>query len=109
LFGRPIDEIRGALEASGLDDVAVKNSGFDMSLARLDVKLAPEGIDKREIAKGLFEEFGAECPEFAGYWTGAVEEPEVEEDEDEDDYEDDDDFEDDDALEDEDDDVEETA
>lgn len=94
LFKRSIEEIRDALEACGLDDKSVKETGYDLSLSRLDVKVAPDGIDKRELAKNLFEEFCAEHPGLESDWS------EAHEDEDEDDFEEyDDDYEDEEAEE----------
>lgn len=86
LFGRSVDEIRNALDDSGLDDKSVKASGYDVSLARLDLKVAPEGIDKRELAKNLYEEFCAEHPALATDWSEAAW---SEGDDDDDDYDDD--------------------
>ena len=74
LFGKNVDEIREALESCGLDDQSVKATGYDLSLARLDVKVAPEGIDKRELAKNLYDEFHAEHPGLEPAWSEAVEE-----------------------------------
>ncbi len=67
-FDRSQDEIRDALAACGLDDKTVRQADYDLSLAQLDVRVAPEGIDKRELAKGLFEEFVAAHPGFVE-WT----------------------------------------
>lgn len=67
LFGRSIDDIRSALEACGLDDQTVRGADYDLSLAQLDVKVAPEGIDKREIAKHLFDEFVEAHPKFVDW------------------------------------------
>lgn len=67
LFERSPEEIREALSACGLDDQSVRQANFDLSLAQLDVRVAPEGIDKREIAKGLFEEFVDAHPGFVDW------------------------------------------
>ena len=79
LFGRPIDQVRNALAACGLDDDTVKKTGFDLSLARLDVKVAPVGIDKKEVAKTLFEEFAAEHPGLIEDWVEPAEAADEEE------------------------------
>ena len=76
LFGRSSDEIRSALEACGLDDQAVRGADYDLSLAQLDVKVAPDGIDKREIAKHLFDEFVEAHPQFVDWSEAGVEETE---------------------------------
>lgn len=69
LFGRSIDDIRRALDVTGLDDATVKATGYDVSLARLDLKVAPDGIDKRELAKNLYEEFRLEHPSLDTDWS----------------------------------------
>ena len=74
-----MDVIRDALEECRLDDASVKGTGYDLSLARLDVKVAPVGIDKREIAKTLFEEFSLEHPELLGDWVEPAEASDAEE------------------------------
>lgn len=55
-FNVSIDEMHDALRRFGIDNDALKGCDFDISLARLDIKVAPEGIDRREIAKMLFNE-----------------------------------------------------
>ncbi len=77
-FERSPDEIVEVLNACGMDAESLKGSGFDISFAQLDVKVAPEGIDKREIAKGLFEEFTAALPNFRE-WEDPVKEIEASE------------------------------
>ena len=56
-FDRKPHEIDDALKQCGLDNASCKSAGFDISLAQLDIRVAPEGLDLREIAKPLFEEF----------------------------------------------------
>ncbi len=55
-FDRKPHEIDAALKNCGLDNASCKNVGFDFSLAQLDIRVAPDGLDLREIAKPLFEE-----------------------------------------------------
>ncbi len=33
------------------------NSGFDMTTAQVDIMLAPDGVDRRELARVFYEEF----------------------------------------------------
>lgn len=73
-FDRSTREIEEALKYCGMDIDAVKRSGYDMSLAQLDISVAPEGIDKRELAKGLFEEFVELNPNFKD-WVDPEPEP----------------------------------
>lgn len=56
-FDRKPHEIDNALKECGLDNASCKGAGFDFSLAQLDIRVAPEGLDLREIARPLFEEF----------------------------------------------------
>lgn len=78
LFGRSIDEVRDALSECGLDDNTVRESSYDLSLARLDVKVAPNGIDKRELAKNLYDEFIAEHPSFVDWSESSSDDEDVE-------------------------------
>ena len=63
-FDRSTRDIEEALKFCGMDADAVKKSGFEMSLAQLDISVAPEGIDKMELAKGIYEEFLEHIPDF---------------------------------------------
>lgn len=78
LFGRSYEDIRDALNSCGLDDDTIRQADYDLSLARLDVKVAPDGIDKRELAKNLFDEFVAAHPGFVE-WTESDSTEELEE------------------------------
>lgn len=81
-FDRSPKEIEDALKECGMSQDILKKISWDMSLAQLDISVAPEGIDKKELAKNLFEEFVAENPHFVD-WS----EPEMD-DQDDDDYDD---------------------
>jgi hypothetical protein len=54
---RSPNEVRDLLKQYGMDTETLKTVDFDLSLAKLDIQVAPEGIDRRELARGLFEEF----------------------------------------------------
>lgn len=56
-FRRSPNEIRDFLQKYGMDPESLKSVDFDLTLAKLDIQVAPEGIDRRELARGLFEEF----------------------------------------------------
>ncbi len=56
-------ELEQALKDCGLDRDSMRKIGYDMSLAQLDMQVAPEGIDKRELAKVLFSELVEMSPE----------------------------------------------
>lgn len=61
-FNMQTHELEKAMREFGLDKETVKSSRFDISLCQLDMKVAPEGIDKRELARVLFDEFLEETP-----------------------------------------------
>lgn len=56
-FGKSSAEIKEHLKEFGLDQESIRASNFDMIGAKLDIKLAPEGISRIESARDLFEEF----------------------------------------------------
>lgn len=56
------------LQHYGMGEAAVKQSGFELDMARLDMEKVPEGISRREVARQLYEEF---C-DIAGLTPGAV-------------------------------------
>lgn len=74
-FDRSPQEIEDALKACGMSPDVLKKIGYDMSLAQLDISVAPDGINKRELAKNLFEEFVAENPHFVD-WSEQTDEGE---------------------------------
>ncbi len=51
------DELREELKKHSLDDQAMRDSGFDLKGAKMDMRLAPEGISRTESARDLFEEY----------------------------------------------------
>ena len=51
------DELREALKEHGLDDQTMRQSSFDLKGAKMDMRLAPEGISRTESARELYEEF----------------------------------------------------
>jgi hypothetical protein len=56
-FGTTAAGIRENLAAYGMDAESVIHSDFDMAMAQIDIQVAPEGIDIRELAKNLYREF----------------------------------------------------
>jgi hypothetical protein len=58
-FGLSDGELASWLEAHGLDEPAVRDSGFDLEGACLDIEVAPEGISRVELARALYQEFEA--------------------------------------------------
>jgi hypothetical protein len=61
-FRRSPNELRDLLQRHGMDPETLQQVDFDLTLAKLDIQVAPEGIDRRELARGLFEEFAAGHP-----------------------------------------------
>lgn len=56
-FGCTPAELKQALVDYHMDPQTLINSDFDLALAQLDMQVAPEGVDRRELAKTWFEEF----------------------------------------------------
>lgn len=66
-FDRSPKEIDEALANCGLDNATCKKVDFDFSFAQLDIRVAPDGLDLREIARPLFEEFVELNPDFVDW------------------------------------------
>ncbi len=58
-FGMSCVQLQGKAAELGMDPETVRLSGFDIGLARYDIKVAPEGISRRELAKPWWDEFRA--------------------------------------------------
>lgn len=56
-FGTNPAILRQAMKEFGMDPSALLDRDFDMALAQLDIQVAPEGIDRLELAKGIYEDF----------------------------------------------------
>lgn len=56
-FRRSPGELKQMLRTYGMDTESLRDVDFDVTLAKLDIQVAPEGIDRRELARGLFDEF----------------------------------------------------
>ncbi len=63
------EDLRGYLEANGLSKSDLRRADFDLESARLDMKVAPAGISRIELARTLFQEL-AECEGDAGQGAG---------------------------------------
>ncbi len=59
------EDLRDYIEANGLSDSNFRSADFDLESARLDMKVAPHGISRIELARTLFQEL-AECDGGAG-------------------------------------------
>lgn len=51
----------------GIDSETMINADFDMAMAQLDMMVAPPGIDRRELAKTLYQDF-LDAPKKARDW-----------------------------------------
>ncbi len=40
-----------------MDAETVMNTDFDLAMAQIDIQVAPEGVDRVELAKGIYQEF----------------------------------------------------
>lgn len=64
-FGVGVAELKDKIHEFGLDRESLKKSGFDLEMAQLDIRVAPEGISRRELAKTWYEELRKVLPETA--------------------------------------------
>lgn len=65
--------IRQALKEYGMDSASLLDRDFDMALAQLDIQVAPEGVDRTELAKNIYEEY-LEAPYQKRDWGKILEE-----------------------------------
>ena len=49
--------IRQVLQANGMDADTMLNIDFDLTMAQIDIQVAPEGVDRVELARALYDEF----------------------------------------------------
>lgn len=56
-FGVDPATTRQVLKEYGMDSGSLLDLDFDMALAQLDIQVAPEGIDRTELAKSIYDEF----------------------------------------------------
>ena len=55
-FDVSINEMHDAMQRLQIDKNSFERYNFDLSLAQLDIRVAPEGVDRREIAKVHYNE-----------------------------------------------------
>ena len=70
-FGTSPAQINDALIEYEMDAETVMNTDFDMALAQLDIKVAPKGISKIELAKNLYDEF-RDAPRIVRDWASEI-------------------------------------
>jgi len=56
-FRVPPERINEALKAYEIDSDTILNTDFDISMAEYDIRVAPEGVSRRELARQLYEDF----------------------------------------------------
>ena len=56
-FGITREELFAKLRDFRIDNESIAATGFDMEGAKLDIRLAPEGISRTETARTLFEQY----------------------------------------------------
>lgn len=61
------DRINEALKAYELDAETVMCTDFDLAMAQIDIRVAPEGVSKLELGRQLYEDFRA-APRFKRDW-----------------------------------------
>ncbi|MFQ5673012.1 MAG: hypothetical protein ACE5G9_07950 [Nitrospinales bacterium] len=69
--------IRQATKKYGFDPASMLDKDFDLALAQLDIQVAPEGVSKIELAKGIYEEF-LNAPVIKRDWNKILKEDEKE-------------------------------
>lgn len=72
-FGFDPASIRQTLKEYGMDSASLLDRDFDMALAQLDIQVAPEGVDRKELAKTIYAEF-LEAPYKKRDWKKLLEE-----------------------------------
>ncbi len=71
-FAQDPATVRQALKECGMDSASLLDRDFDMALAQLDIQVAPEGIDRIELAKSIYEDFQA-SPHVKRDWSKILE------------------------------------
>ena len=72
-FGQDQGVVKQALKDCNMDSASLLDKDFDMALAQLDIQVAPEGIDKMELAKSIYEDF-LKAPSVKRDWKKIIEE-----------------------------------
>jgi hypothetical protein len=56
-FGMTPKDVKALLGEHGLDDDTIRQTDFDLEGAQLDIRLAPEGISRTEVARDLWQDY----------------------------------------------------
>ncbi len=65
--------IKQALKEYDMDPESLLDRDFDMALAQLDIQVAPEGVDRLELARGIYQDF-QDAPRIKRDWNKILEE-----------------------------------
>ena len=65
--------IKQALKEYDMDPESLLDRDFDIGLAQLDIQVAPEGVDRLELARGIYQEF-QDAPRVKRDWNKILEE-----------------------------------
>jgi len=65
--------IKQALKEYDMDPESLLDRDFDMALAQLDIQVAPEGVDRLELAQGIYQDF-KDAPRIKRDWNKILEE-----------------------------------
>ena len=71
-FGTNAGVIKQVLADLDMDSDSIVHSSFDMASAQVDIMLAPDGINRTELARDLFAEFRA-APRRSRNWKKELE------------------------------------
>ena len=56
-YGMKVDQLQALMLELEVDQKTINKVGFDLQGAQLDVRVAPQGISKTEVARDSFQEF----------------------------------------------------
>ena len=65
--------IKQALKEYDMDPESLLDRDFDIGLAQLDIQVAPEGVDRLELARGIYQDF-QDAPRVKRDWKKLLEE-----------------------------------
>ena len=69
--------IRQALKEAGMDSASLLDRDFDMAMAQLDIQVAPEGVDRTELARSIYADY-LDAPYQKRDWKKMLEEDRME-------------------------------
>lgn len=72
-FNLDAGSVRQVLQEHGMDPESMLNTDFDLTMAQIDIQVAPEGVDRVELAKQIYRDFRA-APRKPRDWRRLLEE-----------------------------------